>query len=246
MNYDVSIDGQFDASITPKLTQSGMGAHGWEQTAVKPSVSFAKENGKWTFYPIGRFSVLSGKRPDMCGPIDHAFMSNFLFVRPTGKPLNEKVGAWTKAELEHATGFWRKVFRGDVPIKDDTALTDQDFAHSNLILWGDPGSNAELGKILARLPLQWSRDKIVFAGQTYDATHHAPILIFPNPANPAKYIVINSGPTFREEALLNNAQQVAKLPDWAIIDLDTPPDARNPGLVVDAGFFDERWQPPQK
>ncbi len=216
------------------------------QRAKGPTMLFNKgHDGSWTYGPARRMGVLA-KNSTVCGPIDHAFMSNFLFVRPTGKPLNDKVGAWTKAELEHATGFWRRVFRGDAPVKDDTALTADDVANSNLILWGDPGSNAALAKLLARLPLQWTRDKLTFAGQTYDAAHHAPVLIFPNPANPSKYLVINSGPTFREEALLNNAQQTPKLPDWAIIDIDTPPDGKNPGEVVNAGFFDEQWKVPVK
>ena len=205
-----------------------------------------KDGGKWLQHPDLYFEKASFKRPDVCGPIDHAFMSSFLFVRPTGKPLNDKVGAWTKAEMEHAIGFWRKVFRGDVRVKDDTALTAEDVAASNLILWGDPSSNTVLAKLLARLPLQWTRDKLTFAGQTYDAKEHAPVLIYPNPANPSRYIVLNSGPTFREEALLNNAQQIPKLPDWAIINLNTPPDARNPGEVVNAGFFDEQWRAPGK
>ena len=205
-----------------------------------------KEDGKWVNPSNFYLENAQFKRPTVCGPIDHAFMSSFLFVRPTGKPLNDKVGAWTKAEMEHAIGFWRKVFRGDVRVKDDTALTAEDVAASNLILWGDPSSNTALAKLLARLPLQWTRDKLTFAGQTYDAKEHAPVLIYPNPANPAHYIVLNSGPTFREEALLNNAQQVAKLPDWAIINLNTPPDDRNPGEVVTAGFFDEQWRVPGK
>ena len=209
------------------------------------AVYAAKRGGKWILNPEPSSSRFS-KIANICGPIDHAFMSSFLFVRPTGKPLNDKVGAWTKAEMEHAIGFWRKVFRGDVRVKDDTALTAEDVAASNLILWGDPSSNTVLAKLLARLPLQWTRDKLTFAGQTYDAKEHAPVLIYPNPANPSRYIVLNSGPTFREEALLNNAQQVAKLPDWAIINLNTPPDARNPGEVVTAGFFDEQWKAPQK
>jgi hypothetical protein len=32
------------------------------------------------------------------------------------------------------------------------------------------------------------------------------------------------------------------LPDWAIIDLRTPPDYVWPGKVVTAGFFDEQWR----
>ena len=239
VGFDLRASGDASKRI-PTVVIDGQNLNaGWD----KPGAWFHKENGQWKSGSPATGTGLS-KSLTLCGPIDHAFMSNFLFVRPTGKALNDKVGAWTKAELEHATGFWRRVFRGDAPVKDDTALTADDVANSNLILWGDPGSNSALAKLLARLPLQWTRDKLTFAGQTYDAAHHAPVLIFPNPANPQKYIVINSGPTFREEALLNNAQQIPKLPDWAIIDLDTPPDARNPGLVLDAGFFDEQWKAP--
>ena len=232
-SIDTIIDGQ---KVTARYSATG--------------AAFLKTMGKWTSQAVvdrpPTPMVNLTKRPLVCGPIDHAFMSSFLFVRPTGKPLNANVGAWAAAEMEHAIGFWRKVFRGDVRVKDDTALTAEDVAASNLILWGDPGSNAALAKILARLPLQWTRDKLTLAGQTYDATQHAPILIYPNPANPSRYLVLNSGVTFREEALLTNSQQTPKLPDWAVIDLRTPPDTKWPGLVLDAGFFDEAWQWPKK
>ena len=49
-----------------------------------------------------------------------------------------------------------------------------------------------------------------------------PILIFPNPLNPERYVVLNSGFTFREYDYLNNARQVPKLPDWAVVDVTTP------------------------
>ena len=79
-------------------------------------------------------------------------------------------------------------------------------------------------------------------GRTHDAATHAPILIFPNPLNPRRYVVINSGVDFRAEGSGNNALQTPKLPDWAVVDLRTPADWRWPGKVVDAGFFDETWK----
>ena len=181
------------------------------------------------------------KSPRTCGPIDHAFMSSFVFVRPTGKPLNDTVGAWTKAEFDHAVDAWRKVFRGDVRIVDDTKVTQADITSSNLILWGDPSSNAVLKRAMPAT-LKWTADSVELGGKKVEAASHAPIMIYPNPLNPAKYVVINSGFTFREFAALNNSDQTPKLPDWAIVDLRTPPGPKWPGKIVDAGFFDETWR----
>jgi hypothetical protein len=208
---------------------------------IPATVSFYKANGKWEAIAPGAGNPLT-KTTTVCGPIDHAFMSSFVFVKPTGKPLNDKVGAWAKSELEHAIGFWRKTYRGDAPVKDDTAISDEDIKNSNLVLWGDPSSNKVLARIIARLPVQWSATQLAFGGKNYETAHTAPVMIFPNPLNPAKYVVLNSGVTFREQALLNNADQTPKLPDWAIVDLNTAPDAKWPGEVKAAGFFDEHWK----
>ena len=205
-----------------------------------------KWGDRWSTRGLDMEVTPGPKYPGLCGPIDHAFMSSFVFVRPTGKPLNSAVGAWAKAELEHATEFWRRVFRGDAPVKDDTAITEKDIENKNLAIWGDPSGNKVLKKIIDKLPLKWTKDTLEFNGVKYDPAHHAPILIFPNPLYPDKYVVLNSGPTFREEALLNNSDQTPKLPDWAIVNLDTPPDGRWPGQIIDAGFFDEQWALPKK
>lgn len=217
------------------------------------NISLTKSGGKWTAAPVAARAVGSdtkspelAKRPGVCGPIDHAFMSSFVFVKPTGKPLNDKVGAWAKSELDHAISFWRKTYRGEAPVKDDAAISDEDIKNSNLVLWGDPSSNQVLAKIIAKLPVQWSATQLTFAGKNYESSHTAPVLIFPNPLNPSKYVVLNSGVTFREQALLNNADQTAKLPDWAIVDLNTAPDAKWPGEIKAAGFFDEQWKAPVK
>ncbi|MEY4816620.1 MAG: hypothetical protein RLZZ162_3693, partial [Verrucomicrobiota bacterium] len=105
-------------------------------------------------------------------------------------------------------------------------------------------SNQVLAKLLAtgKLPLTWDAKTLTFRGQTYASAHHAPILIFPNPLNPSRYVVLNSGIDFRTEGYGNNAHQTPKLPDWAVVDLRTPPGPRWPGKIVDAGFFDESWK----
>ncbi|HUR54305.1 MAG TPA: hypothetical protein VMZ71_09245, partial [Gemmataceae bacterium] len=185
-------------------------------------------DGKWSVpnpLPAGLF-----KKPGLQGPIDDAFMDRFIFVRPTGTPLNEKLGAWTQKEMTHAVDHWRKQFRGDAVVKDDKDISADDIANSNLILWGDPKSNAVLAKIADKLPLKEFGDTTTT------------LLIYPNPLNPKKYVVLNSGFTFREYDYLNNARQVSKLPDYAVIDVTTPANSRYPGKVVRAGFFGEKWE----
>jgi len=49
---------------------------------------------------------------------------------------------------------------------------------------------------------------------------------------------------FRGEARVNNARQVPKLPDYAVIDVDVPVSSRAPGGIVTAGFFTEEWTLP--
>jgi hypothetical protein len=170
-------------------------------------------------------------------------MDSFVFVKPTGAPLNSKLGEWTQRELAHATKQWRAIFRGDAPSVDDSKLTDAQIKDSNLILWGDPSSNAVLKKIADKLPVKWTKDGLEFGGKTYDAATHMPILIFPNPLNPRRYVVLNSGFTFsRACASGTNSLQTPKLPDWAIVDTTVPPDDKFPGKIVDAGFFDEQWR----
>lgn len=182
------------------------------------------------------------KRPGLTGPVNDAFMDRFVFVRPSGRPLHPKVGPWVETELSAAAKLWQRLARARVPVILDTALTDQDLAEKNLILWGDPSSNALLARMLPHLPITWTKDRLEVRGQTYDPTDHVPILIFPNPLNPNRYVVLNSGYDVRGEGYASNALQTPKFPDWAVIDLREPATARWPGKVVAAGFFDEAWQ----
>ncbi len=209
---------------------------------AQPSFQFRKVNGKWMAAPPPGAPSLA-KRHNLQGPIDDAFMDSFIMVRPTYEPLNAAVGQWAKTELAEAAFHWRRYFRGEPRVKDDVLVNAEDIANSNLILWGDPSSNKLLQRIAGMLPIQWTAAGIKVGAKTYDATKHAPAFIFPNPLNPARYVVINSGFTFPQYAAASNSQQTPKLPDWAILDLSVPLAERVLGKgVVDANFFGEQWQ----
>ena len=207
----------------------------------KWSPHFRKHAGRWLMTPSLEKNITM-KRPGLQGPIDDAFMDRFIFVRPTGKPHHETVGAWVTAELSRAITQWRTVFRGEPLVKEDRAITETDIVDAHLILWGDPRSNKIIERTAAKLPIDWTSEMVTLGRLQLDGSHHVPVMIYPNPLNPKRYVVLNSGFTFRAGATVTNSQQTPKLPDWALIDLRTPPSVKAPGLIVDAGFFDEFWQ----
>ena len=223
---NVTIDGQTVQTPGPQSDFS------WRQTFVKGA------NNRWTAAP-----ALDGlrKRHGLQGPVDDAFWNRFIIVKPTGTALNAATGAWVEAEMNRAIREWRRHFRGEAIVKLDTEVTDADITTANLVLWGDPQSNKVLARVIDKLPLKWTAQSVT-ANQAYPAASHTLIAIYPNPLNPKKYVVLNSGFTFREYDYLNNARQIPKLPDYAVVDTTTPPDARFPGKIAAAGFFDEKWQ----
>ncbi|MDB6124345.1 MAG: alpha/beta hydrolase: peptidase or carbohydrate esterase [Pedosphaera sp.] len=202
---------------------------------------FQKQESRWKLVKTIDDRKLA-KRHGLQGPIDDAFMDAFIMVRPTGEPLNAKVGAWATNERAHAVEQWRLQFRGEARTKEDRAITEEDIASSNLILWGDPRSNRLLAKIINRLPIHWDANGVQLAGKSYSASEYAPVLIYPNPLNPKRYVVLNTGFTFSEVAHLSNSLQVPKLPDYAVVNINIPIASRVPRGVAEAGFFGERWE----
>jgi dienelactone hydrolase len=222
----VAIDGQ-------KVAVDGPASDGsW-------AVRFRKSGTQWAEAKEEAAGLV--KRHGLQGPVDDAFMDSFVFVTPTGTPAVPAVAGWVASEQKHAITEWRRQFRGEAQVREDIAVTDADVASSNLVLWGDPGSNRVLARIADELPVKWTAEGVTVGSHKFPATH-APILIYPNPLNPKKYVVLNSGHTFREFDNLNNARQIPKLPDYAVVDTTVAPDERWPGKVVAAGFFDEEWK----
>ena len=183
------------------------------------------------------------KVPGLQGPIDDVFMSPFLFVLPSGKSSSEPVQQWMEFESQHQAERWQALFRGKLRTKLDKDVTAEDIEKYNLVCWGTPESNTLLKKTLDKLPLTWDEKEVALGETKVDAKHHVPVMIYPNPLNPSKYLVINSGPTFRESHDRTNSLQNPKLPDWAILDIRQVPNNESAGKVIDADFFDESWKP---
>jgi pimeloyl-ACP methyl ester carboxylesterase len=192
---------------------------------------FAKTKGKWA--KAGSAQGLH-KRHSLQGPVDDAFVDSFLCVRSTG--TGSKATEYGLAALDRLQKDFGKWLRGDPRVKDDRAVTADDIANHNLILFGDPWSNSVIAKVIGKLPVQWSKTQITIGGRTFDATTHAPALIYPNPLNPNRYVVINSGHTFGPSDWSGtNANLYPHIGDWAAMTIDG-------NAVAYSGYFDEHWK----
>ena len=216
-------------------------------TPKSPGVVVAREGGRWQIAGQLGDVALTGKRPGLQGPIDDAFTAPFLCVRGTGRPWNPDVGAYADAALERFAKEWRHYFRGELPLKDDMVVTDEDVRTKNLILFGDGGSNPWIAKVLPQLPIAWSQESLRLGDQEYRADHHLPALISPNPlpGGEAHYVVLNSGHTFREAELAKlNYLLFPRWGDWAVLEIDPQQTAAGSAeeKVLRAGFCDEQWR----
>lgn len=206
-----------------------------------------RRDGKWVHVGSLDAVSLSGKRPGVHGPIDDAFTSAFLCVRGTGKPWHPAIAAWSEANLKRFAYEWQRYFRGELRIKDDTAVTAEDVRRCNLILFGDPGSNSWIRKVLPKMPIQWTPEELRLGQRRYSAIDHVPLLIQPSPFTADRYVVFNSGHTFREKELASlNYLLFPRLGDWAILKVGREnranPTEVSKETVVDTGFFDEQWR----
>lgn len=226
--------GDTETKVAPTVTVDGQKVEVGDES---PVLVLDKVGGKWR--SIGILSKEAREFPGIKetgkqGPIDAAFMEPFVVVAPTA-------GEWPEAARKRFAGLWDRYFRGRLPM---ISAADYNPRQSgNLVLFGDPESNPLIAKVLPKLPITWTKEKLVVNGVEYDPKTHLPVLIYPNPLAASDYVVINSGHTFGEADLKGtNALLYPRLGDWAVI--KPTPTEKDPTAheVVAAGLFDENWQ----
>ena len=205
---------------------------------------FIKADGRWqAFKAVDPAGDSLRKKHGLQGPIDDAFREAFLCVRPTGKPNHPAAHERALAVADLFGKEYPRWLRADVPFKKDTEVTPADIAGRHLVLFGDPGSNSLLARVAGRLPIRWTKEAIVVGDRSYSTEDHLLAMIYPNPLNPQRYVVVNSGHTFHEaEFRGTNAYLFPRLGDYSVLRFHEGPDDPE---VVEAGFFDEEWTLPR-
>ena len=122
------------------------------------------------------------------------------------------------------------------PVKADTALTGEDLARANLILFGTPRTNAVLARLATALRVEFGDQQLVLAGETFAAEDLLLLMIHPNPLQPDRYVglVAPLGPRAYEGL----SGDFGGMPDYVLL--------RPDGSAVREGRFDRNWLPRQR
>ncbi len=211
-----------------------------QKVAGTGTLLLTRDKDQWQTVPKFAEGV---KRPGLSGPIDDAFFDPFLFVTPTGVSSNAQVAKWVACEQAYAIERWKSLMRGVPRTKPDVDVTAEDMAKYHIVTWGDPQSNQLLRRLLnAKVPVAWDAQRVRIGNSSWSADKHVPLAIMPNPEASERYLLINSGLTFRDAHDRTNSLQNPQLPDWAVIDISTPRSAQAPGGIAAAGFFNDQWK----
>jgi pimeloyl-ACP methyl ester carboxylesterase len=175
----------------------------------------------------GKWRVAGGlrraKRPGLQGPIDDAFRDAFMVVLPTGKPASKRSGEITKRLFDLFNFEWSKYMRGDLRVKKDTEVTEDDIERYHLVAFGDESSNKFIHSVGPLMFGEWTQTML-------------PMVIAPNPLNRSKYVVLNSGHTFHEKDFQGtNALLFPRLGDFAMLHAES-------GQVLYTRIFDAFWR----
>ncbi len=185
------------------------------------------------------------------GPISDAYVSKFLLVVGT---ISKPDTPANRAEAFQFASDWNLRNQANISPVEDTSITEDRIASSNLILFGTADSNSIINAIHDSLPIRIWRNRIVAGANEYLGDNYGLYMIFPNPLNPERYVVISHGAI---PGWCHPTDVIALSllwPDYVVFDMNTVPRAAvsaspfgepmfyHPDAWVEAGYFDQYWR----
>jgi len=180
------------------------------------------------------------------GPAEHAFMSRFYIVCPTRET------SCTEAARNAANRLcvlWKYRFGEEPLVLDDSEITEKEVSSGNLILFGSPEENTVTAKVIDKLPVCIKAGGIEFGGKRFEGNNCGIKLCYPNPLNPARYVVLVAGTA--PESYTDVNRRFGNWFDWVPYDyrwhfdyavFDDMTTGRSPETFLVWGFFDENWE----
>ena len=95
---------------------------------------------------------------------------------------------------------------------------------------------------MGKLPFHWTKQTITLGDRSFAATENLPLMIYPNPLAPARYVILNSGLTVQDREYPASDYLTPLYGDFAVLKVNP---GEGPPEVQCAGLFDEFWKLPK-
>lgn len=173
------------------------------------------------------------------GPIGHAYTSKFKLVQGANGSADENTQ--NQEEAQKFATEWNSWMHANISPIIETSVTDDDIATCNLVLFGTADSNWIIKKIQHAVPIGIWRDRIVAGATVYEGSDYGLYMVYPNPLNPERYVVISHGTIEGSDA--SNLEGLSwGWPDYVIFDTTIATGGNLPSVWVEHGFFDQYWR----
>jgi len=174
------------------------------------------------------------------GPAREVFNDPFLLVYATGGSATQQ--ARNKANCERFRRIWYGFSEAVIPMQPDTALTAEQVAGHNLVIFGEPSAATLAGiadpKETVPDGVTMEAGKYTVGDRTYAGDNLGMVLLVPHSLNDHGLILWWSGQSYGAGLPVNH--QFDLLPDLLVYNDQQDTDATNQFLV--GGFFDQDWR----
>lgn len=245
LSFDLR-DAPVGASGHLRISLDGTEVYSGPRLHLGHVVSLARDaDGAWRLGFLPQAEGLE-KVPGLAGPITDAYHDEIVHVYGTRNSANEASlrRSAERGSMGEARGLWNMRQR----VIPDTEVTDEIMASAHIALYGSPGDNAVLDRMMEHLPIRAENGALVMAnGQRFEGRTVGARYVYPNPERAGRYVLVHLGVT--PEAVWRGRQLPDFLPDYVVYDQRST--GRPLRLVMSrraqplaAGYFDGRWQLP--
>ncbi len=197
------------------------------------------DEGKWE---MGTYDLSKEKRHGRSGPTGDLFFDRtVLVVGTTGTEIDTRfngaiAGYAARWYKDRNGGVHRGGIMGqnDVELEmvKDSGLSEERLKGSNLILYGNYGSNSVLKRFEGKLPVEFGEKTIRIHDKTFSGEDVTVFAIFPHPENAERYVAVHGGVS--DDAIVWGSHlDMALLPDYLVYDH---------GKMLEWGFWGNDWR----
>ena len=199
------------------------------------------DHGRLTLAASGYQAVAGEKNAVVAGPLGEIYNTPFAIVTGTAS-ADPAMKEMCRRKAEVAVNFWQQWQRQPPRVFLDSEISDADAARYSLLLIGGPEAN----RISRKFGLvEIAPDHVTIRGRSFAATDARVQVIYPNPLNPQRYVLLAGAASAGALSLWTPDRLRDADFDFVIEDGHVPAGTErvSPSQIwVAGGWFDRRWQ----